>query len=503
MKRRDFIKTSVGVGFVVTTSPMDVFAPIGLSQQSRGTMFDKIWDSHVVANIGGDTDLLQVDRHHMSDSGPGTVHRLLEQGLAIVDPEIHWAVIDHSASTSPERYDDPSLNRGGSWRAFVQYADEMREAGIKSFGIDDPHQGIQHVVGPETGLSQPGMVLVAGDSHTCLHGAMGCISWGGERSENVLLTGTVIRRRPRTMRVTVVGTLGEGLRSKDVILHTIGQLGADSGNGYAVEYAGPVIRGLSQEARFGITALAVEMASPTGMVAPDDTTFEYLAGREFAPRGRFWDMAVEHWRTLPTEADAVFDREETIDMSGVEPQVSWGVSPEHVIGIGDRVPDPAAAPLDKQEAYRRAIEYTGLTPGQPIMGTPIDEVFIGSCVESRISDFRVAAEIVRGRRVAPNVVAWVVPGSKQVKRQAEAEGLDRIFLEAGFEWREPSCSKCYGSNGDFVPPGKRCLSNSNRNFVGRQGTGAITHLASTPMAAAGAIAGRITDVRRLMAGGPA
>ena len=327
MWRREFIKASVGAGLVVSTSPMHAFVPVRVGQQSPGTMFDKIWDSHVVANLGGDTDLLQVDRHHMSDSGPGTVHRLLERGLTIVDPEIHWAVLDHSPSTSPDRYTNPSLHRGSSWRDFVEYADEMREVGVKSFGADDPRQGIQHVVGPETGLSLPGMVLVAGDSHTCLHGAMGCISWGGEHSENVLLTGTVIRRRPRTMRVTVVGTIGEGLRAKDVILYTIGQLGADSGNGYAVEYAGPVIRALPQEARFSVTALAVEMASPTGMVAPDDTTYEYLAGCEFAPRGRFWDMAVEHWRTLPTDEDAVFDREETIDMSGVEPQVSWGSAP--------------------------------------------------------------------------------------------------------------------------------------------------------------------------------
>jgi 3-isopropylmalate/(R)-2-methylmalate dehydratase large subunit len=239
------------------------------------------------------------------------------------------------------------------------------------------------------------------------------------------------------------------------------------------------------------------------MVGPDDTTYEWMAGREFAPRDEMWDRALAHWRTLPTNDDAVFDREETIDMAGVEPQVTWGVSPEHVIGINERVPSPEQAPAEKRDAYRVALEYTGLRPGDPIMGTPIDEVFIGSCVESRISDLRVAADVVRGRRVAPNVIAWVVPGSRQVKSQAEAEGLDRVFLDAGFQWREPSCSKCYGSNGDHVPPGKRSLSNSNRNFIGRQGTGAITHLVSTPMAAAGAITGRITDVRRLMAGEPA
>jgi 3-isopropylmalate/(R)-2-methylmalate dehydratase large subunit len=502
MRRRDFIRTSVGAGFVVAIPHRNLFAPTQ-AQVRRTTLFDKIWNSHVVANLGGDTYLLQVDRHHMADNGPALVHRLLQEGRTIVDPEIHWTVPDHSASTDPNRYADPSLNDGDSWRHYLDYADELRELGINSFGHSDPRHGIQHVVGPETGLSQPGMVLVAGDSHTCTHGAMGLISWGGESDENVLITGTVIRRRPRTMRVTVVGTLGPWVRGKDVILRTIGLLGADSGNGYAVEYAGPVVRSLPQEGRFSICAMAVEMASPTGMVGPDDTTYEWMAGREFAPRGAMWDRAIAHWRTLATEPDAVFDREETIDMSGVEPQVTWGVSPEHTIGVNGRIPSPGNAPAEKREAYEIALAYTGLRPGDPIEGTPIDEAFIGSCVESRISDLRVAAEVVRGRRVAPNVVAWVVPGSRLVKSQAEAEGLDRIFREAGFQWREPSCSKCYGSNGDHVPPGKRSLSNSNRNFIGRQGTGAITHLASTPMVAAAAITGRITDVRRLMAGGPA
>ncbi len=502
MKRRDFVRTSVGAGFLVAIPHRSLLARLQ-AQAGRGTMFDKIWDSHVVANLGGATYLLQVDRHHMADNGPALVHRMLQEGRTIVDPEIHWTVPDHSASTSPDRYTDPSSHNGDAWRDYIDYAEELRQLGIQSFGMDDPRHGIQHVVGPETGMSQPGMVLVAGDSHTCTHGAMGLISWGGESDENVLLTGTVIRRRPRTMRVNVVGTLGPWVRGKDVILRTIGQLGADGGNGYAVEYAGPVIRLLPQESRFSVCAMAVEMASPTGMIAPDDTTYEWMAGREFAPSGQMWDRAVANWRTLPTNADAVFDREETIDMSGVEPQVTWGVSPEHVIGINGRIPDPASAPVEKREAYRIALDYTGLRPGDPILGTPIDEAFIGSCVESRISDLRIAAQVVRGRRVAPNVIAWVVPGSRQIKSQAEAEGLDRIFKEAGFQWREPSCSKCYGPNGDYVPPGKRSLANSNRNFIGRQGTGAITHLASTPMVAASAITGRITDVRTLMAGGPA
>jgi 3-isopropylmalate/(R)-2-methylmalate dehydratase large subunit len=376
----------------------------------------------------------------------------------------------------------------------------MKQLGIPSFGMDDPRHGIQHVIGPETGLTQPGMLLVAGDSHTCTHGALGCVSWGGESPLNVLITGTVLRERARTLRVNMTGSLGPWVGPKDAILHTIGTLGADSGNGCAVEYAGPVVRALSIEQRMTICNLAIEMASATGFVAPDDKTFEFMATREYRPREEYWDQALAYWRTIPSDADAVFDRDETIDMSRLEPQVTWGVSPEHVIGISGRVPDPDRAPAGKREAYRAALEYTRLTPGDAIAGTPVDEVFIGSCSESRISDLRLAAQVVKGRKVAPNVLAWVVPGSRPIKRQAEAEGLDRIFKQAGFEWREPGCSKCYGSNGELVAKGKRSASNSNRNYIGRQGVDAITHLVSTPMAAAAAIAGRIVDVRRLLAG---
>jgi 3-isopropylmalate/(R)-2-methylmalate dehydratase large subunit len=428
---------------------------------------------------------------------------MLEEGLTIASPELSWAVADHRVSTSPDRVTDRSLNSGDDFETFVEHASELRELGIQVFGIDDPQHGIQHVIGPETGLTLPGMLVVGGDSHTCTHGAVGCISWGGEGGRNVLITGTVIRERARRMRITIVGTLGPWVRAKDVILYTVGQLGAAAANGYALEYAGPVVRAMSMESRLTICNLAVEMASGSGMVAPDDITYEYVAGREFAPRGPYWDQALSYWRTLPSEPDAVFDREDSIDMSGVEPQVTWGVSPEHVVGIGERVPDPDNAPAEKREAYRTALAYTGLTPGDPIAGTPIDEVFIGSCTESRIGDLRAAAEVVEGRQVAPSVLAWVIPGSLPIKRQAEAEGLDRIFREAGFEWRQPGCSKCVAMNGEHVLPGTRCVSNSNRNFIGRQGADAITHLVSTPMAAAAAIAGRIVDVRRLMQGEPA
>lgn len=495
MKRRNFIRTSVGAGIAVSTNPFtarsDQLAPLGQAQVP-GTMFDKIWDAHVITNLGGRTDLLQVDR--CIGGSPNQVMDLLEQGVEIANPEIFFNVPDHGVSTSPDRYEDRSLGTG--WQAYEEHAEAMREMGFNTFGQFDPRHGIQHLVGPETGLSQPGMVLCAGDSHTCTHGAMGLISWGGESSTNILRTGTVIRLHPMTMRVNVVGRLGPGLRSKDIILRIIAQLGTDSGSGYAVEYAGPVVRALPQEARFTICNLAVEMASLTGMVGPDDTTYEWMAGREFAPADRYWDQAVRFWRTLPTDEGAVFDREETVDMTGVEPQVTWGINPEHAIGIGDRIPDPDEAPAQKRETYRQAIEYSRLTPGEPILGTPIDEAFIGSCAESRISDLRAAAEVVRGRRVASNVVsAWVVPGSQPVKRQAEAEGLDRIFREAGFEWREPSCSKCYGSNGDYVTRGNRCISNSNRNYIGRQGGGTNTILASSTTVAASAIAGHIADVR--------
>ena len=495
MNRRDFIRTSVGAGLLVSAHPRSLFARFQ-SEGRRGTMFDKVWDAHVVANLGGETDLLQVDR--CIGGSPTQVMRLVREGVELRNPEIFYSVPDHTVSTSPDRYDDPSL--GWGWQSYEELADEMRELGFtKAFGQFDPRYGIMHVVGPETGLSQPGMVLCAGDSHTCTHGAMGLISWGGENSENILRTGTVIRRRPRSMRVTITGALGPGVRAKDVILHTIARLGTDSGTGYAVEYAGPVMRALSQEARFSVCNLAVEMASPTGMVSPDDTTFEYLAGREFAPSERYWEQALAFWRTLATDDDAVFDREETIDMTGVEPQVTWGINPEHAIGIGERIPDPDRAPASKRATYRQAIEYSRLTPGEPILGTPVDEVFIGSCVESRISDLREAAAVVEGRRVASTIAsAWVVPGSNAVKAQAEAEGLDRIFRDAGFEWRESGCSKCYGSNGDYVEPGHRCISNSNRNYIGRQGRETNTILASTTTVAASAIAGSVADVRTFL-----
>jgi len=501
MKRRDFLKTTlkttVGAGAACGFVPMQSL----FAQQAVGrTLYDKVWQAHEISYLGGITSVMHVDRIMLPDHGPRVIKRLLENGLAIKNPELVWAVADHEVSTSPERYTNRSLNLSTVAEDFPEMKQQLADMGIRAYGLDDPEQGIQHVVGPERGLTLPGMLMVALDSHTCTHGALGCVSWGGELPDNVLVTGTVIRERARNLRVNYTGTLGPWVRGKDMILHTIGALGADAGNRCAVEYAGPLARSLSIEGRMTLCNLAIEMGAATGVVAPDDTTYEYVANREFAPRGALWEQALAYWRTLPTDDGAAFYRDETIDMTGVEPQVTWGISPEHVIGISDRIPAPDDAPPEKRDGWRRAIEYTKLNPGDTIADTPIDEVFIGSCAESRIEDLRVAAEVVRGRRVAPNVLAWAIAGSQPVKRQAEAEGLDRIFKDAGFDWREPGCSKCYGSNGDLVAQGKRCVSNSNRNYVGRQGIDAITHLVSTPMAAAAAVAGRIVDVRRLMAG---
>jgi 3-isopropylmalate/(R)-2-methylmalate dehydratase large subunit len=495
MKRRGFIKTSVGAAGLALSTPHSLLGRF--ETQEPRALYDKIWDEHVVANLGGSADLLHFDRMITRDSGPALVHRLLEEGLTIPSPELILATPDHSVSTSPDRYTNRMLNGQESLSAYEKYTEECEELGILVFGMDDPRHGISHAVGPDTGLTQPGLLVLCGDSHSCTHGGMGAISWGVNGERKLLLTGTVIKERPRPMRVTVEGTLGPMVGAKDVILYIIGQLGADSGNGSAVEYAGPVVRSFNLEQRLTICNMAIEMASDTAIVAPDDATYEYLAGREFAPRGRYWDQALSYWRTLTTDPGAVFDRDETIDMTGVEPQVTWGISPEHVIGIRDRVPDPEDAPPEDRDTHRQAIEYTGLTPGQPILGTPIDEAFIGSCGENRLGDLRAAAEVIRGRRVAPNVVAWVIPGSRGIKSDAEAEGIDQIFTQAGFEWREPGCSKCLASNGDYVPPGDRCISNSNRNFMGRQGRDAITHIASTSMVAAAAIAGHIVDVREL------
>ncbi len=464
------------------------------------TIFDRIWDVHVVAPLGGGFDLLHVDRHLLHDlSGPSALGALRAQGRALRNPELTFATPDHGVSTLPDRDDDsspigarlvPALRRG------------CHEAGVRLFDIHDPEQGIVHVIGPELGLTLPGLTLVCGDSHTCTHGGLGAVAWGIGSTEiaHVLATQTIIQQRPRTLRVCFEGTPGRGVEPKDLILHAIATLGAAAGSGHAIEFAGSAVRALSVEGRMTLCNLSIEMGAKIGLVAPDETTFAYLENRPFAPRGALWERALADWRTLASDPDARFDREETLDASAVAPQVSWGTSPEHTIGVDGRVPDPERAPdAGRRKAWVDALAYMDLAPGQPIEGLSIDRVFIGSCANGRLSDLRAAAAIVRGRRVAPDVTAWVVPGSRAVKRDAEAEGLARIFRDAGFEWREPGCSACSATNGETVPAGQRCVSTSNRNFVGRQGPGARTHLASPAMAAAAAVTGTITDVRKLAA----
>ena len=461
------------------------------------TMFAKLWESHVVAELGDDTALLHVDRHILHDlGGSRALLDVKERGLPVHDPELNYATIDHTITSAPGR--QGSIPNGVELMKALRK--ETAEAGIRLFDIDQVGQGIVHVMGPELGITLPGVLLVCGDSHTCTHGGLGALAFGVGWSElnHVLATQTLIQRRPRTMRVRFEGTPAPGVTPKDLILALIGAVGVDGGTGYAVEYAGSAIRDMPVEGRLTVCNLSIELGAKMGFIAPDEKTYAYLEGTALAPKGALWLRAVEAWRRLPSDADATFDKEVEIDVAAIAPQITWGTSPEQVVAVDGRIPDPATiADPERARAVQRALDYMGLVPGDTIAGTPVDWVFIGSCTNSRLSDLRAAAEVVRGRKVDPRVRAWVVPGSEIVKRDAVAEGLDRVFLDAGFEWREPGCSMCLASNGEQVPPGQRSVSTSNRNFVGRQGPRARTHLASPAMAAAAAIAGAITDVRTL------
>jgi 3-isopropylmalate/(R)-2-methylmalate dehydratase large subunit len=461
---------------------------------AQRTLFDKLWDSHVVADLGEGAALLHVDRHLVHDlGGPPAYQELERRGLPVRSPELTFATPDHVVSSAPDRT--------GSEHAWAQeliagLRRGSHERGIRLFDVNQPGQGIVHIIGPELGLTLPGSLVLCGDSHTSTHGALGALAWGIGASEivHVLATQTIVQKRPRRMRITVTGELQPGVEAKDLILAIIARLGAAAGTGYAVEYAGPAIERLPMAGRMTLCNMSIEMGARIGIIAPDAITFEWLKGRRFAPRGQLWDQAVVSWRELATDAGAHFDREERIDASGIGAQITWGTSPEQAIPLDARVPDPAeAAGEDAATAIANALEYMGLSAGQPIAGTAIDRVFIGSCTNGRLEDLREAAAIVKGRRVSPKVRAWVVPGSEQVRMAAEQEGLDRIFRDAGFEWRSPGCSLCVGANGEMVAPGQRCVSTSNRNFVGRQGPGARTHLANPSVAAACAIAGRIIE----------
>ena len=460
-------------------------------------MFDKIWDGHVVADLGDGWSLLHVDRHLLHDlSGGRALTEVLERGLAVRNPELAFATPDHAVSSAPDR-DRHGFPPGERLRAGLR--GQAQATGIRFFDLGQDGHGIVHVMGPELGIVLPGVTLICGDSHTCTNGGLGALAFGVGSSEltHALATQTLRQRRPKRMRVRFDGLPGQGVTPKDLVLHLIGRIGASAGSGHAVEYAGEAVRAMGIEGRMTVCNLSIEMGAKIGMVAPDDATFEYVAGRRFAPSGALFDRAVAQWRGLPGDDGAVFDREEVVDAARVAPTVTWGTSPEHAIAIDQAIPDPdSAAEPAQREAWRAALDYMGLTPGRPLAGTKVDWVFIGSCTNSRLPDLRDAAAIARGRRVADGVTAWVVPGSERVKRDAEAEGLDRVFRDAGFAWREPGCSMCVAANGERVPPGQRAVSTSNRNFVGRQGPGARTHLASPAMAVAAAVTGAIA-VRRI------
>jgi 3-isopropylmalate/(R)-2-methylmalate dehydratase large subunit len=455
------------------------------------TLFDKIWDSHVVAELGEGWSLLHIDRVLLHDlSGARALREVAERGHALARPELVFATPDHAVSTAPGRTAETFAGGAATLHGLRQRA---RETGIRLFDLGQPGNGIVHVMAPELAIVLPGLTLVCGDSHTCTNGGVGALAFGVGASEltHVLATQTLMQCRPRNLRLRYEGRLGVGVTAKDMILAAIGRYGTAAGTGFAVEYAGSAVRALPLEARLTLCNLSIEMGAKMGMVAPDDTTFEYLAGRRFAPRGAQWEAALAAWRALPSDPEARFDVEHSLDASAIAPQVTWGNSPEQVVAVTEVVPQPRHA------GDRAALDYMGLEAGRPIAGTRVDWVFIGSCTNSRLSDLREAAAVLGGRHVAPGVTAWVVPGSEQVKRDAEAEGLHARFQAAGFEWREPGCSLCVAANGETVPPGARCVSTSNRNFVGRQGTGARTHLASPAMAAAAALTGAIADVRSL------
>ncbi|MES3000495.1 MAG: 3-isopropylmalate dehydratase large subunit [Pseudomonadota bacterium] len=462
------------------------------------TLFKKIWARHVVMRRDDGQTLLYVDRHLVQDGSAPAFEMLRQRKLPVRSPERAFATPDHYVPSDSRTF---ATVKDPEKRAMAQaLKDDCETANIRFFGIEDERQGIIHVVAPEQGLSLPGSLIVCGDSHTSTHGALGALAFGIGASEitHVLATQTLWQRTPRTMRVTVDGKLGKGVSAKDIILAIIGKIGTAGGTGHVIEYAGEAIRALSMEARMTVCNMTIEAGARAGMIAPDDTTYQWLALRPFAPQGAAWDEAVALWRTLPSDDDAVFDKEVVLQADEIAPMVTWGTSPEDALPISGHVPDPAkTGDAKRREAMERSLAYMGLQPGQALTDVSVDRVFIGSCTNGRIEDLRIAADIARGRRVASTVEAWVVPGSGLVKRQAEAEGLDRVFLDAGFQWRHAGCSMCLGTNGDQVPPGQRCASTSNRNFVGRQGPGARTHLMSPAMAVAAAVTGRLSDVRTL------
>jgi 3-isopropylmalate/(R)-2-methylmalate dehydratase large subunit len=462
------------------------------------TLYDKIWDSHVVQQTPGAASILYIDRHLVHEvTSPQAFEGLRVANRKVRRPDATLAVADHNVPTTDRA---KGISDPESREQIETLTANCKEFGIQLFEMNDRRQGIVHIIGPEQGLTQPGMTIVCGDSHTSTHGAFGALAFGIGTSEveHVLATQTLPQQRAKNMRVTVDGQLPLGVTAKDMILAIIAKIGTAGGTGHVIEYAGEAVRALSMEGRMTMCNMSIEGGARAGLIAPDDTTFAYIKGKPFAPKGGEWDKAVAYWRSLPSDAGARYDKEVVLAAADIAPQVTWGTSPEDGLPITGHVPDPAAV---KDEARRgsiqRALEYMGLTPGMKLTDVKIDKVFIGSCTNGRIEDLRAVASIAKGRKVAAGVQALIVPGSGLVKEQAETEGLHKIFLEAGFEWREPGCSMCLAMNADKLQPGERCASTSNRNFEGRQGRGGRTHLMSPAMAAAAAVTGHLADVREL------
>ncbi len=466
----------------------------------KTTLFDKIWDAHVVARRIDGRDLVYIDRHVLHElHAPHAFGKLQKAGRRVRRPDLTFSALDHTPSTKPGR--DEHTNPDG-----LPLIAAMREGskrnGIRVFDLKDPEHGISHVVAPEIGMVLPGATHAVPDSHACTVGGLGALAFGCGTTEleHILATQVIAMHRPKRMRIRLDGRLGAHVQAKDVALRIISRIGSAGGRGFAIEFAGGVARALPVEGRLTLCNLTIEMGSRTGMIAADDTTFDWLHGRPWAPRGAMWERALAEWKTLPSDADAHFDSDISIDCGDLEPQITWGTDPGQVVAINGRVPDPALAEAHRRPLLEKALAYMGLTPGMAIEGLPVHRVFIGSCTNARLPDLEEAAAIVRGRKVAPGVHALVSAGSAKVRRDAEALGLDKVFADAGFVWGESACSMCAGANGDTGERGERILSTTNRNFENRQGAGARTHLVGPALAAAAAVTGKITDVRKLMAG---
>ena len=462
------------------------------------TLFEKIWDRHLVASIDESTNLVFIDLHLVHEvTSPQAFDSLRLAGRKVKHPEMTLATVDHGVPTSNRLL---GIKDPLSKIQIEALENNCEEFGVTLFGINDPRQGIVHVIGPEQGITQPGMTIVCGDSHTATHGAFGALAFGIGTSEveHVLATQTLAMEKPKTMKVEVIGDVSEGVGPKDIILGIIRKIGTGGGAGHVIEYAGDVIQNMSMENRMTICNMSIEGGARAGMIAPDEITFNYLKEKNYAPKGSDWDDAVTEWENLYSDEDAEFDKVVTINADELEPSISWGTNPSQVIFVNDSIPHPDDFNEESEkEAASRALEYMDLKPGEKISEIQLDRVFIGSCTNGRIEDLREAAEVVKGKKVSETIGAMIVPGSTLVKKQAEEEGLDKIFIEAGFDWREAGCSMCLGMNPDILSPGERCASTSNRNYEGRQGAGGRTHLVSPKMAAAAALYGKFVDIRNL------